>query len=58
MIAIIGLDGGVALYSGPTQVAKILISGVPSSVATSSYLSNSNAGPAFFKRNSLSAFPK
>lgn len=58
MIAIIGLDGGVELYSGTVHVAKILISGVPSCVATSSYLSDSNAGPTFFKNTSLNAFPK
>lgn len=58
MIAVIGLDGGVELYTGTMNVAKILISGVPSSVATSSYLSNSNAGPTFFSQSSLSTFPK
>lgn len=58
MLAIISLDGGVQLYSGVALVGKILISGVPSCVATSSYLSNSNAGPTFFTRASSSAFPK
>lgn len=58
MLAIISLDGGVQLYSGVALVGKILISGVPSCVATSSYLSNSNAGPRFFTRASSSAFPK
>lgn len=58
MIAVISLDGGVELYSGNVHVAKILISGVCSSIATSSYLSDYNAGPTFFSKPSPGAFPK
>lgn len=58
MIAVIGLDGGVELYTGNVHVAKILISGVSSSIATSSYLSDFNAGPTFFSKPSPGAFPK
>jgi len=58
MIAVIGLDGGVDIYTGNIHVAKLLISGVSSSIATPSYLTDANSGPIFFSKPSPGTYPK
>nr|CAD7590064.1 unnamed protein product [Timema genevievae] len=56
LIVIVDLKGGLVLYSGASMVGKVHVGGIPSALATSSYLSlnlGSQFGSPFQKRSSL-----
>nr|CAD7262920.1 unnamed protein product [Timema shepardi] len=56
LIVIVDLKGGLVLYSGASIVGKVHVGGIPSALATSSYLSlnlGSQFGSPFQKRSSL-----
>nr|CAD7457684.1 unnamed protein product [Timema tahoe] len=56
LIVIVDLKGGLVLYSGASMVGKVHVGGIPSAMATSSYLSlnlGSQFGSPFQKRSSL-----